>query len=483
MDKNSIATIFFGIYFIGIIQLKYCAGSPDWSYLKDGEVTGLTIQKIADALKERARTVTGDVNNLDLTNVFFRRLSKIGSVTGGLLSWAFIFVPDNSHSELLKQFERVHEGINNLDTKLDDTQRLIKRLHHKSVLIPDINKIKNAAKTHSSYLKHPDTFKRKLKEYGRSNELRNALFNVLRHTYESDLIKTLYDDSFGDLNEIEKFRWNIRSLLFVGNAAKTEICLMIEEDGGSSKKTAEKRCIVHRLNELEEEEERMNKEFDKWAGKAKSDYGSNIKRFIGHEFGAEDVSHIKFAYSSSLNLLRDRMSVALKRRYGWLDHQVTVYTQAGAVGVSGYENHAMVATAHEYRFHDKINWFVLAEMNDKDHQLGRKNFHEKLRSLVSNARCGSSRCMDSNGSAKDYFNSVRKLLNENKYYVFGLAVIRKSNYHRRNDHSLRQQVITSQTMRFAPTSPYKFNNFETENYYIYIALRGDHDGGYFQGWK
>jgi len=425
------------------LQTQFCEGLPAWADI--GWKTNEVGRTLADTLKDRSRGSDGAVDNVNTANKFFRRLSKFGAAAGSFFALAgtvFSIFDDaaaRKHKELLKEFSSVKNGLDNINGKMDKIIKVIKHEHAKTKGFQSFAKIEGAVLLLDNYNKYPEHYKTDLMRYLENNDMYNALIAIFKLVNDGDsIVKTLYQQTYGDLGAINDLRAYIEGLIYTGTAVQTTICQldqMEEKNGkrGKSAKQAKTICYDVKGDDFDDREKTLNSMFNAWAAKAKENYKKNIQDIMKEEYDSNDFDYDNEYIAASIGN-------KLKSNYDWVDIMVGVYNP-----ISGWDNHAINTDAHGFRDKGNAknngkNWFVMA--NDRTIADSTRITRSNLKDIVKGARRGDSvrHCRDygirgvicqvsmpSYDDAGSYLSNLKTRLARNNVDWFGLAVIKRYN--------------------------------------------------------
>ena len=280
---------------------------------------------IATVLSETfdPKDLKGALNVLKSVGVFF-------GAAGIVLDVVSAFVPDHKHAAIMKEFTKVHEGIEDVRSDIKELGNTIKLEHVKTKYAGVENTICLAMGYctqigNKSNVANRETYEKRLKGLGNNQKLASAVDSLLDgmtagpDSFDGNILKTVYEQTGGDRPKIMRMAGRLITLLLGGMTA-----LMVYESLANGRKSAldlEQKIYEGRMEKVETS---MSSVIEKCT----LDYIINIEADIDRIIADE--------HSKSNNDIVQILKNKLKEKYDWLAVFCVVYND-----MNGDDSHFM----------------------------------------------------------------------------------------------------------------------------------------------
>jgi len=329
-------------------------GAPDWA--ETSEKSLQFVESLTNMASAHRKDASGAVNALSKWNKSFSKFSKFASSLGTAFALAGVIAGmlDDSdqrrHDELLREFNKVHEGIKDLKKMFGDLKFLIKDEHAKTRI--DGYFVSMAGVVHKMHLynANPTLYRKEMSDYWERNTIYNALFGIYSSLVDdyisNSLIDTQYEQTRGDWMQINNLRIYITVLLIEGHEAYTLSCMLYEQDENNKSQNEAKEICYIKADDFKDHEEKFNNKFQNVLDLCKKDWRKNLKMDMEEIFrthgGGKSNEEIG-------NIVQNKII----SKFFWIDATIVVYN-----GIWDGKNHWVLADEFKFRDHTK-NWCLM----------------------------------------------------------------------------------------------------------------------------
>jgi len=330
-------------------------GAPDWA--ETSEKSLQFVESLTNMASAHRKDASGAVNALSKWNKSFSKFSKFASSLGTAFALAGVIAGmlDDSdqrrHDELLREFNKVHEGIKDLKKMFGDLKFLIKDEHAKTRI--DGYFVSMAGVVHKMHLynANPTLYRKEMSDYWERNTIYNALFGIYSSLVDdyisNSLIDTQYEQTRGDWMQINNLRIYITVLLIEGHEAYTLSCMLYEQDeNNKSQNEAKEICYNTKADDFKDHEEKFNNKFQNVLDLCKKDWKKNLMMDMEEIFRTNGQTK---SNSEIGNIVLNK----IKSKFFWIDATIVVYD-----AIWNARNHWVYAYDFKFRDHTK-NWVLM----------------------------------------------------------------------------------------------------------------------------